>query len=314
MNELYSIENDIKNFSNKGEYVIQNIPLTPLTPLPINGRNHLQSNITGINLSVIDLPNEQAKPNSTVEIGIPVCDPDNVIPRLIKYYTRRILRGLVILTVLDIGLMIVTVACFVFAKQDAIEGANKVKPMVCGGIIGVISSFLLLTLCSLYATLPGGFNWMKKAKKIIKLNGTTWHCQLNSLKTVVPGDLIHPCINELYDRLRKRPNGYILVTDEGFAIDELTAYQYDAAVLVRADIINNTVEKGWIIRVFLVESGTMKNGFRKGDYMVTPVDLFMPPSMEIDEVNEVYQIILSYSRKYLLESQFLGNSRINPEV
>jgi len=41
-------------------------------------------------------------------------------------------------------------------------------------------------------------------------------------------------------------------TEEGLIVDEFIAFRYEKVIGLRVDLINNVMQTGWILRVFLV--------------------------------------------------------------
>jgi len=76
------------------------------------------------------------------------------------------------------------------------------------------------------------------------------------------------------------------------------------------DLINNIMETGWILRVFLVTCDKSESGPDKGRNTMFQVDLFVPPHIKVQDVTDIRQIILSNSHKYLIASKFYANSQV----
>jgi hypothetical protein len=66
-------------------------------------------------------------------------------------------------------------------------------------------------------------------------------------------------------------------------------------------------------RVFLVTRHKSESGRDKGRNTMFQLDLFMPPYIQIEEVTDIRQFILSNSHKYLVASKFYANPQVNPQ-
>jgi hypothetical protein len=297
--EFYSIEKESNDVSTEGEYPIQNTSSQP---------TDLSSSDQKAKHSVIDMNNEQSKSNGANETVVPVCNPDDVMLRLMKSYRKRTTYALLLFLVITIGLMIVSSACFVFALQDSIKDLNKIESLIFGSILGLISVIALITLSSQFYSLRNGFDWVNNVLQIIPLDGALWQHQVDLIQAIAPRDMYCPCVPHRHDRHRMRPDGCIVVADVGIIIDELIGFQYDLTLVIQVDLVYNIIQTGWIIRVFLARSSNFKNAFKKGKYNIVQVDLLMPPSMQVDQVNAIREMILSSSHKYVVESEFYGAS------
>ncbi len=297
--EFYSIEKESNDISTKGEYPIQNTSSQP---------TNVSSTDQNAKHSVIDMNNEQSESNGANEPAVPVCNPADVMPRLLKSYRKRTIYTLLPFLVITIGSMIVSSACFVFALQDSIKDLNKIESLIFGSILGLISIIALIILSSQFYSLYDGFHWVNNVLQIIPLDGTLWQRQVNLIQATVPRNMYGPCVPHRHDRNRMRPDGCIIVTDVGIIIDELIGFQYDISLPIQVDLVYNIIQTGWIIRLFLARSSNFKNAFKKGKYKILQVDLLMPPSMQVDQVNAIREMILSSSHKYVVESEFYGAS------
>ncbi len=153
---------------------------------------------------------------------------------------------------------------------------------------------------------------MNKILRTIQLNGILWQHQVDSLQTTVPRSMLGPCVANIHGRLRMRSNGYIILTEEGLIIDAFIAFRYEMVIVLRVDLINNNMQTGRILRVFLVTRSKSQSGSDKGKHISFQVDLYMPPTMQAEEVNDIRQIILSNSHKHLVASKFYSTSQVNP--
>ncbi len=91
--------------------------------------------------------NEQMSANCDITTPIHLCNPDDIIPRLIKAHKKKIKLVALFTLLITIISIIVTSICFVFVKKNAMKGENIGIPLTFG-IIGIIWSVsFLITFC-----------------------------------------------------------------------------------------------------------------------------------------------------------------------
>ena len=268
---------------------------------------HLRSDNIAIVTSPIQTADAQFGLNGNTTIAIPSCNPVDIMPRLINTYKKRTKYAILLMLLATIGFIIGSSICFVVSKHEANKGLNKTKPLAFG-IIGVIVSLsLLVFIGGLCDSLRNGFNWMNNISRTIQLDGVPWQSQLDSLQRTVPKNMIGCCDSNVYIRLMNRPNGYIVLTQEGLIVDEVIAFRYNRMIVLRVDLMNNFMQTEWILRVFLVAGRKSKYGENRYKRKIFHVDLFMPPYMQFQEVADIRQNILSNSHGHLVACKFHTN-------
>jgi len=316
---FHSIEKKSSNTSTKDEHAIQNTPhdlqLTDLSADALEARDggetHLHANTTLIIPSVTHTTDERFRPIGTTAFARPTCNPADIMPRLIKVYKTQIKYAILLLSLITIGVIIASSFCFVSAKQNEAKGLDKVQAQTYGIITAIISFILLIGVCALCNGLRNGCKWMNNVLRTIQLDDRIWQYQVDSLQNTVPKSMLGFCVCNIHGRLRMRPNGHIVLTEEGLIIDEFIAFRYKAIIVLHVDLINNVTQTGWILRVFLVTRHKSQSGRDEGRNTRFQVDLFMPPYMQIEEATDIRQLILSNSHKYLVASKFYVNPQVN---
>lgn len=115
---------------------------------------------------------------------------------------------------------------------------------------------------------------MNDVLKTIQLDGRTWQNQVDSIRNTVPPKVIrHFCQGNIYDRLKTRPYGHIILAKDGIIIDELFVIRYEADIVLRVDLIDSTMQTGNILRVFLATRINLKGEVDKGKHIVYEVYL-----------------------------------------
>jgi hypothetical protein len=250
-------------------------------------------------------------PNGATIIAITSCNPAEIIPRLIKAYKRRVKCGLSALLFFTIVLAMSAGICFPFINEEGRTTSNKIEIMICAIIAGVSSLVSMIFVYLMCHTLLYGYTWMNDALRIIQIDGETWHYQTESLQETIPKTIIDTCDCTIYSRFRRRPHGHIILAKEGLVVDNIIAFRYDTYVVSSVDLINNAMNRRWIIRVVLVASDLLDCEHDKNGYTLFNVDLYMPSYMQAEEVIDMRDIILSNSLKYLLNSTYYAKSQIN---
>jgi hypothetical protein len=129
-----------------------------------------------------------------------------------------------LLSLITIGTIIASSVCFVLAKQNEHKRLNKIKPLTYGIIIAITSLILFMIVCVAYYRLRNRYNWMSSVLRTIRLDRRIWQYQVDSFQN----------------------------TEEGLIVDEFIAFRYEKIIMLRVDLINNVMQTGWILRVFLV--------------------------------------------------------------
>ncbi len=96
--------------------------------------------------------------------------------------------------------------------------------MTYGIIIAITSLILFMIVCVAYYRLRNRYNWMSSVLRTIRLDRRIWQYQVDSFQN----------------------------TEEGLIVDEFIAFRYEKIIMLRVDLINNVMQTGWILRVFLV--------------------------------------------------------------
>ncbi len=81
-----------------------------------------------------------------------------------------------------------------------------------------------MIVCVAYYRLRNRYNWMSSVLRTIRLDRRIWQYQVDSFQN----------------------------TEEGLIVDEFIAFRYEKIIMLRVDLINNVMQTGWILRVFLV--------------------------------------------------------------
>jgi hypothetical protein len=262
--------------------------------------------------SAIQVDNDQFRPNFATATCVPPGNSADIVPRLIKAHKKKIKLGILITSVITIVSVIASSICFFFVKQNAMKSESIVTPLTLG-IIGIISSIcFLITFCFLCHALRNGLDWMNHVLQIIQLDGKTWQDQVDSIRNTVPSKEIKVlCQGNIYGRLKMRPYGHIVLAEDGIIIDELFVVRYDVYIVVRVELIDNTIQTGCILRLFLATRLNSEKGVDKGIQIVFELYLFMPTHMQVQMLADIRQSILSNSHRCLTASGFYKNARIN---
>jgi hypothetical protein len=274
-------------------------------------KNHFRTDATAIITCPTNTADGQFGSNGTFLITISKCNPSDIIPRLITAYKRWVKWVIFLLSIITIVAIMTSGICFVLTIQHDRSLLNKIEIMIFGSLTTVSSVTLLVILHSLFYTVSDGYNWINNALQIVQLDGKTWQYQIDSLHETVPKSLISSCDWSIYCRFKVRPNGHLILTKEGLVIDEMIAFRYDKFIIIGVDLINNAMQTRWIIRVGFVTYEIAESQLDKDGYTKFYVDLFMPSYIQIQDVVDIRETILSNSLKYLLVSQYYANSQTN---
>jgi hypothetical protein len=259
----------------------------------------------------MQVDNDQFRPNVTTATCLPPDSPADIVPRLIKAHKKMIKLGILITSVITIVSIIASSICFFFVKQNAMKSESIVVPLILG-IIGIIASIaFLFTFCFLCHSLRSGLDWMNHVLQIIQLDGKIWQDQVDSIRNTVPTKEIKIlCRGNIYGRLKMRPYGHIVLAEDGIIIDELFVIRYDVYIVLRVDLIDNTIQTGCILRLFLATRLNSEEGVDKGKQIVFELYLFMATHMHVEMLADIRESILSNSHRCLTASGF-KNARIN---
>ena len=300
----------------KSEYIMlnvtKNLKFTDLSSKAmLDGETHFRSDDITIIASPIKTSNVRLGPNGATMIAITSHNPAEIIPRLIKAYKRRVKCGLSALSFFTIILAMSAGVCFPFINEEGRTTSNKIEILICAIIAGVSSLISMVFICLMCHTLLYGYVWMNDALRIIQIDGETWHCQTESLEETIPKTIIDTCDCTIYSRFRRRPHGHIVLAKEGIVVDNIIALRYDTYIVSSVDLINNAMDRRWIIRVVLVASDLLDCERDKNGYTLFNLDLYMSSYIRAEDVIDMRDIILSNSLKYLLTSTYYAKSQIN---
>jgi hypothetical protein len=264
--------------------------------------------------NTIQVTNEQLRPNFVITV---TCAPSDIIKRLIKVHNKTANLGVLVTLIITIVFIIATSIAFVFVKKNATNNEPITVPLIFGIAASIPSIIFLGILCVVCNPLcKNGLGWMNDVLQIIQLNGKTWQNQVDSIRSTVPHKEIYtPCQRNIYNHLKKHSDGYIVLARDGIIIDELFAIQYDLYVVLRVELIDNTADTGFILRLFLATRlNTSNEGIDTGKKVTFDVYLFMASHMKAQELNEIHQSILFNSHRCLKASGFYNNTGINQQL
>ncbi len=314
MHEFHSVMAANQSIDMRGEYTIHNaVCHSQDIDLCINSVETRISGETHLNLdtTAMQVDNDQFRPNVTTATCLPPDNPADIVPRLIKAHKKKIKLGILKTLVITIVSVIASSICFLRVEHNAIKGESIVRPLI-SGIIGIITSIaILIILCSLCLSLRNGLDWMNHVLQIIQLDGKIWQDQVDSIRNTVPTkEISFPCQGNIYGRLKMRPYGHIVLAEDGIIIDELFVIRYDVYIVRGVDLIDNTIQTGCILRLFLARRLTSEKGVDKGKQIVFYLYLFMATHMQVQMLADIRESILSNSHRCLTASGF-KNARIN---
>jgi len=272
------------------------------------------NNISSMTTNTIQVTNEQLRPNIVTTV---TCAPSDIIKRLIKVHNKTANLGVLVAIIITIFFIIATSISFVFVKKNATNNEPITVPLIFGIAASIPTIIFLGLLCIVCNPLcKNGLDWMKDVLKIIQLNGKAWQNQVDSIRSSVPHNEIYvPCKRNIYKDLKKNSSGYIVLARDGIIIDELFAIRYDLYVVLRVDLIDNTADTGFILRLCLVTRlNTLNEDVDKRKKITFYVYLFMAAHMEAQELNEIHQSILFNSHRCLMASGFYNNTGINQQL
>ena len=186
-----------------------------------------------------------------------------------------------------------SIPCFFWANDKATKSESETVPLAIDLVImGTGINFLLASWLLCYMYCCGSANnyvcMLNNIERSILLEGEIWHSQLDSIQNhSLPNTIIARCLGGTYRRLKLRSYGHIVLTREGIAVDELFAIPYEKVIVLGVKILSynsSTLQTGCILRVNLITRYYVIGGLSKGAPTKFHVDLFMPPSLERQDV------------------------------
>ncbi|UJR11331.1 hypothetical protein I4U23_015512 [Adineta vaga] len=194
---------------------------------------------------------------------------------------------------------------------NASKSNNIVIPLVFG-IIGTLAmiSFLII-LCLVCRSWHDGLNWMNNVQHMIQLDGELWHKQIDSLQNTIPPKEVRVLCRDLnYDYLKRNPSVHIVFAVEGIIIDAIFVIRYDLYVVHQVHLIHNTENTGYILRLVLVTRiNSLNTDIDKGLQIAFEIYLFMASHIQLQQITDIRESILSNSHKHLAATGYYKNVR-----
>jgi hypothetical protein len=250
--------------------------------------------------------------NPIVAVQPPPSNPAEVMESLIKAAAKKKRNRMIRTFLIAVVLIASCAGCFVWYGSNPMEGRGQVVPLLFGILLlvpGIIIFFISWLYCCGYCCCPSeSYDQMRNnVDKVILLEGETWQHQVDAIQAgSLPSNVVGFIGRDAkYRRLKKRPYGHIVLAREGIILDELLDILYETLIVRSIDRITNTgTQTGFILRVHLVTRFYVVGGFSKGTPTIFDVDLFMPPQMTSQDVENIAQIIRLYSSSRLTTTGF----------
>ncbi|UJR11329.1 hypothetical protein I4U23_015510 [Adineta vaga] len=258
----------------------------------------------------------QDQKNIVVQTSVPPMKSSSVISRILTSRRKVFTFAALITWSLTVIFIILSIICFIFIKNKPSKNAIYLPSMLYG-ITATILAFIMLVfsyfICSARQCICG---WIHNFETIIQLDNEIWQQQVDSIKKTVPPKMARKhCLTANFGRVRKRQYGHIVLAKEGIAVDELTIIKYNAYVIRRIELINNTVQTGFILRLFLVQRTVMYDEKSlSNDEITFELYLFMPIGIPIEQVIYLRENILANSYKCLDALGFFKHSTDNYQL
>lgn len=262
--------------------------------VPENTESHLTSTNHVNELSDVITTQDSSATEKNLKDTVmfpPMCNSTEFIKHVVQILKNRHWRRLWTTFFIIILLILLIIVFFKWLTDDSVALPIAIIMIV----ITVFLTIGLLVACCYHSSV--GKHYLKlidNVQNTLQLTDDIWHKQVDALRTV-PFVFIGCFNNYKYQRLKNRLYGNIILAEKGILIDELFLIDYGAIHVADITPVVSTTGSA-ILRMHLITRVYAVGTCQKGRPEDFNLDLFMPPNLQAQELFNICQKIIFYSR------------------